>query len=78
MKASFEHTILLGPQAYIHPITPITQPQKLESQHLCHLQKNFPANKTLKFSYFLRLADRTSLQRGQQRQKQRRNTEENS
>jgi len=77
MKASFEHTILLGPQAYIHPITPITQRQKLESQHLCHLQKKFPANKTLKFSYFLRLADRT-IERGQQRQKQRRNTEENS
>jgi hypothetical protein len=77
MKASFEHTILLGPQAYIHPITPITQPQKPDSQHLCHLQKNSPANKTLKFSYSLHLADRT-LERGQQRQKQRRNTEENS
>jgi hypothetical protein len=40
-------------------------------------KKKFPANKTLKFSYFLRLADRT-IEKGQQRQKQRRNTEENS
>jgi hypothetical protein len=40
-------------------------------------KKKFPANKTLKFSYFLRLADRT-IERGQQRQKQRRNIEENS
>jgi hypothetical protein len=66
MKASFEHTILLGPQAHIHPITPITQPPKPYSQHLCHLQKKIPCKQNPQFSYFLRLADRT-IERGQQK-----------